>query len=395
MEKPKVSICMIVKDEEMNLERCLDSFLPILIEPWVELVVVDTGSKDRTIEVAKNHNATVYEKTFTPWNFSDARNYGIGKANGEWIFILDADEELAQECLYELKKLLFDMTDAEPTKFLWLRNIFSQDHKQYTTMKQPRIFLNDGDFRYDGSVHNKPNAKPPFFWSEVYLNHYGYKFEQNSELAMKKYERSLPLLLKELEEKPHDTHVITHIIKTYRITQNYDKVIEYGLTWIKEMKTVDYHHGWFAYLEVFIDLVDAYLRQDRIGRALLMMRKAETYSDRLADMYLLTGAWYAMKKEADKAAEYYERAMHIIKTPGEPYEQLLTSAVETSIPRLLNWLSIYYFQNNKYKKAGEYVNEGIQANIVGQPMRWDIWNCTDELQRRSTCYACGEKLKDK
>ena len=395
MEKPKVSICMIVKDEEMNLERCLDSFMPLIIEPWVELVIVDTGSKDRTVDVAKRHNAKVFKKTFKPWSFSAARNYCMSKANGEWFFTLDADEELPQESLYPLKQLLFEMTDAEPTKFLNLRNIFSEDNKQYTTMIQPRIFLNDGDFKYTATVHNKPEAKNPFFFSQIYLNHYGYKFENNDELAKEKFERSLPMLLKELEESPKDTHVLTHIVKTYRITQQYDEVLEYGLRWVEEMKEVDYHEGWFAYLEVFIDLVDAYLRGDDIEKALDMIGQAEKYSERLADMYLITGAYFAMKKDADKAAEYYEKAMHICRTPGQPYEQLLTSAVETSLPRLFNWLSIYYFQNNDYEKAGQYLNEGIQLNHLGQNLRWDIWNCTDELKRRTNCYACGEKLKDK
>jgi len=73
----KVSIAMIVKNEELNLERCLDSFLPVIIEPWVELIVVDTGSTDRTVEVAENHGAHVFRKEFIPWSFSDARNYSI------------------------------------------------------------------------------------------------------------------------------------------------------------------------------------------------------------------------------------------------------------------------------------------------------------------------------
>ena len=395
MEKPKVSICMIVKDREMDLERCLDSFMPIIVEPWVELIVVDTGSTDRTIETAEKHGAVVYEKIFEPFNFSDARNYCMSKASGEWIFTLDSDESLPQENLYQLKELLWNITPKNPTIFLKLHNIFSQDERQYTTMKQPRIFLNDGDFHYDGSVHNKPAAKDPFYFSDIYLNHYGYKFEKNDELAQEKYDRSLPMLLKELKEKPGDLHAITHIIKTYRIKQEYDKVLEYGLQWVKIMKGIDYHSGWFAYLEVFIDLVDAYLRKDNIEKALAMVKKAEKYSERLADMYLLVGAYYAMKKDADEAAEYYERALTICRTPGEPYEQLLTSAVETSIPRLFNWLSIYYFQNNDYQKAGNYLNEGIALNNMGQPLRWDIWNCTDELLRRTTCYACGEKLKDK
>ena len=99
----RLSICMIVKDEESNLQRCLDSFLPIInmkddetLQPLVELIIVDTGSTDRTVNVAKKYTDKVFVKEFIPWNFSDARNYGIAKATGDWIMIVDADEELTQ-----------------------------------------------------------------------------------------------------------------------------------------------------------------------------------------------------------------------------------------------------------------------------------------------------------
>jgi len=109
MEKPKLSICMIVKNEEANLQRCLDSFLPIIqmkddktIKPLTELVIVDTGSTDRTINIAKKFTDKVYKKEFIPWDFSKARNYGIRKATGDKIMYMDADEELRHECLYLL-----------------------------------------------------------------------------------------------------------------------------------------------------------------------------------------------------------------------------------------------------------------------------------------------------
>ena len=76
MEK-KLTISMIVKNEEENLERCLDSFMPIIIEPWCELVIVDTGSTDRTVEIAEKHLAKVYRKEFVPWNFSEAMNWQL------------------------------------------------------------------------------------------------------------------------------------------------------------------------------------------------------------------------------------------------------------------------------------------------------------------------------
>src|SRR3972149_5087784 len=113
MPDPLLSICMIVKNEEVNLERCLDSFLPIIywkndetLERLIELIVVDTGSTDRTVNVAKKHTDKIFIQEFIPWDFSAARNFGIKKAKGKKILIVDADEELPQQWVYYSKNLI-------------------------------------------------------------------------------------------------------------------------------------------------------------------------------------------------------------------------------------------------------------------------------------------------
>lgn len=88
-EKPDISVCMIVKDEEAVLGRCLDSILPLARQ----LVVVDTGSKDATVAIAKQRGAEVYHhKLEGAFNFSVARNYSLRKAKCKWILVIDADE---------------------------------------------------------------------------------------------------------------------------------------------------------------------------------------------------------------------------------------------------------------------------------------------------------------
>ena len=91
-----VSVCMIVKNEEKVLARCLDSLAGL----WEELIIVDTGSTDRTKEIAKKYTDKIYDFSWTG-SFSDARNFSFSKATCDYIYSADADEELDEEKVNE------------------------------------------------------------------------------------------------------------------------------------------------------------------------------------------------------------------------------------------------------------------------------------------------------
>ena len=88
---PTISLCMIVKDEEMHIARCLESVADLVDE----IIVVDTGSSDRTVEIASQYTTNIY---FYPWreDFSEARNYSFSKASMEFCMWMDADDILEE-----------------------------------------------------------------------------------------------------------------------------------------------------------------------------------------------------------------------------------------------------------------------------------------------------------
>ncbi|MCG9890816.1 MAG: glycosyltransferase [Thermosynechococcaceae cyanobacterium MS004] len=96
-----LSLCMIVKDEEESLARCLQSVTDIVDE----MVVVDTGSRDRTIAIARDHGATVHERPW-PHDFALARNDALQFVQGDWVLVLDADEVLLSDCIPQMQKLI-------------------------------------------------------------------------------------------------------------------------------------------------------------------------------------------------------------------------------------------------------------------------------------------------
>jgi tetratricopeptide (TPR) repeat protein len=139
---PLLSLCMIVKNEATTLARCLAS-----AKPYVdELIVVDTGSTDNTIEIAKSFGAEIY--TFEWCNdFAAARNYTLAKASGHWVLILDADEELKvevntfQTCL---ETAMTAIAFAIP-----LRDVISNE----TAMHPLRLFRRLDDLKFVGRYH--------------------------------------------------------------------------------------------------------------------------------------------------------------------------------------------------------------------------------------------------
>src|SRR3972149_11772158 len=97
MNKPKVSVTVITLNEEKNLPGCLESVKSFADE----IVVVDSGSTDKTVDIAKNFGAKVFERKFD--NYQNQKNFAVEKTTGDWIFSVDADEEVSPELVSEIK----------------------------------------------------------------------------------------------------------------------------------------------------------------------------------------------------------------------------------------------------------------------------------------------------
>ncbi len=147
---PRLSLCMIVKDEKENLSRCLES-----AKPYVdEIIVVDTGSQDGTPEIALLYGAKVY---YFKWcdDFSAARNFSLSLASGDWILVLDADEELVVNT-DSLKEELTSQTEV----IAYLLMLSEANAVEGTTpLKTPRLFRNLPELRYVSRLHEYIDLK--------------------------------------------------------------------------------------------------------------------------------------------------------------------------------------------------------------------------------------------
>ncbi len=213
-----ISVCLIVRNEEKYIEQCLRSVKRVADE----IVLVDTGSTDRTVEIARKFTDRIY---FHPWqdSFSEARNHYLTYARGKWIFQIDVDEELVREDVPLVRPALADPdVDAVSVQII----SYARQGQGKGVHCVERLFRNNGDIRYEGRVHNRlVGIKNPSL-SKIRLRHYGYDLAGGE--SEKKFQRTEGLLKKDLEENPGNPYTHHYLSCSYLSREMYDRVVFHG-----------------------------------------------------------------------------------------------------------------------------------------------------------------------
>jgi glycosyltransferase involved in cell wall biosynthesis len=252
---------MMVRDEEENLPRCLESIKGVVDE----IVVVDTGSKDRTPEIAAEFGAKVFHR---PWayDFSLHRNQSIAMTRGDWILIIDADAELIAQpnAKHRLKKWLGKMPDDVDAAVIEIQDM--QDGEVFMSFNAARIFRK-GRIVYKNIVHNK--AEYPgkaVFCDIVSSRHYGYDLDEAGK--DRKYQRTMNLLQARLKQNPNDWQVYFYMAQLYPQKGNFKSTLACCLTYVRHKDEVDefYNAIWFTLLQFALKLgdketIEKYFRQ--------------------------------------------------------------------------------------------------------------------------------------
>jgi len=197
----RLSLCMIVRDEQQMLPRCLGS----IVDAVDEIVVVDTGSSDATVEIARSFGARVIEREWTG-SFAEARNVSFDAASGDWVMYLDADEMLVREDVTLLRSLT-GRTWREA--FYLYQTHYTGDEEDGTavTHNALRVFRNRREYRFEGRLHEQIAPCLPGYLPErieatsVRIEHFGYVSAVRD--AREKSARNIELLrLQQAESEP-------------------------------------------------------------------------------------------------------------------------------------------------------------------------------------------------
>ncbi|MBU2700873.1 glycosyltransferase involved in cell wall biosynthesis [Sporomusaceae bacterium BoRhaA] len=307
----KISLCMIAKDEEQTIGRCLQSVSGVVDE----IIVVDTGSSDKTCQIAQAFGAKVQSFNWNN-NFSDARNVSLNLATGEWILFLDADEKLAKESREILRKAV--LNSEVDGYFMKIVNLSGDDSTPETSADMVfRLFRNKPNFRFRGVVHEQicdviieQTGQSQFLFSEeLVIYHDGYL---NSHLKAKdKKRRNLILIEKELHDKPDDCLVqFYHAVELYRMGENLSAAEEFEkVSTMINPAEILYGPKLMRYI------VQTYYAANKVPEALNAVQRGLALFPCYADLYFLGGQLYFQLKEYGLAYEYFKKALQAPDLP--------------------------------------------------------------------------------
>ncbi len=216
----KISLVMITKNEEKNLAKSLDSVKDLVNE----IVILDSGSADNTVEIAKQYGAKIFTRNFD--NFSNQKNYALSLASNEWVLHLDADEYLSDELKEEIKKNICDVDSVDYDGFYLTRtNFFLGRQMKHSGMaKEFRLRLAKKILsQYTGGVvHERLEVKGKIgylkniFYHNSFpnLDNYFKKFDQYTTLdARKRYDENKKFHITDILFRPVLGFIKPYILK--------------------------------------------------------------------------------------------------------------------------------------------------------------------------------------
>lgn len=302
---------MIVKNEEKNIKRCLDSIESIANE----IIIVDTGSNDETLNICSNYNAKVINHK---WNndFSEARNVSLEYATKDYILFLDADEKISKENLEKLKALLSSKKLAEGYFFRLTNIINGTEVGEYVVF---RFFKNKRKYRFRGKVHEqianciqKHNKDKCIENIDIKIYHYGY--DPNKVNIESKYKRNMGILNTYTEEEK-DAYYFYVLGNEYARITDFKSAIE---SYEKSLDLMELKYNYVFYPYLILNIVKAYSNEKQFYESIKFIEKIRFSIPNFKDLYFMECLAYI---ECGKISKALECLNEYINCPvGNTYE---------------------------------------------------------------------------
>ncbi|WP_347488247.1 glycosyltransferase [Desulfoscipio sp. XC116] len=345
-----ISLCMIVRNEERTIGRCLDSVKDICDE----IIIVDTGSTDRTKEIAEKYTDRIFDFIWID-DFAAARNFAFGRATMRYILWLDADDIIAdsdQEKFLKLKKSLDPFTDVVSMPYLYA---FDQFGAVSFSFRRNRLVRRDKNFRWIGAVHEYLEVSGYVLNSDICVTHKRIS-NGNSTRNLNIYERRKS---KGEPFSPRDLYYYANELFDHRLYNRaievYQEYLMTGQGWIEDK------------ISACGKLADCFQSLGETEKQLEYIYKSFDYASPRAEFCCRLGFHFLNAKQYEQAVFWYKLATQIEK-PAD-CSGFMTEASWTWLPHLQ--LCVCYDRLGKHTLAYEHneiarkycpENTAIQSN---------------------------------
>ena len=356
----RISQCMIVKNEEKNMERALSWGKRIVAEQ----IVVDTGSTDRTVEIARQMGASVYHFPWTD-DFAAAKNYALDQAGYDWIIFLDADEYVTAEDGEKIRRYIEELHDTSCQSLLTSLVDLDDEGQVMDVITQNRIFRNLPTLRYRRRIHERLEAtdgsslRIADVTGDVKIFHTGYGSQVKAE--KKKTERNLRLLQEELQEHPDDYELQGYIGNEYEELQDWVKAEEAYRKALSLMTDAEKREYNLTTSGTCYRLLELLASRPEKGEAEILDvydQAAENWPED-GDFDYLLGRYYASKGKFQKGEFHIRRAFELLNQHGN---LMKSSRLSGKIEAAYELLAICCYNNGDLAECVKLTTALLKGN---------------------------------
>ncbi len=357
--RAKISQCMIVKNEEKNIEKALSWGKGVVSEQ----IVVDTGSTDRTVELAEKMGAKVYHFEWID-DFSAAKNFAISKAKYEWIALLDADEYFSEE---DAKKLLFYIRQLNDSKYdiiatAWVH--INNDGRVIAVGTQTRIFRNHPGLRYKNRIHEQivpidGRPHPPVdATTELSIFHTGYGEAENE--VKTSSGRNLKMIEAELVDRPDDYDMLGYLgdeLYSMHRLEEAKEAFHKAIALMPESLPEHDMRSDITFVKLLEILAYQFLQDDK--EILSVYNDAVKRLPKESDFDYMIGKYYAARGEFDKGEKYLKLALQKLEQFGYTSKAMMLTA---QLSKAYELLSVCCYNNGNLKGCVDYTTALLKTD---------------------------------
>lgn len=339
-----LSIGLIVKNEEKYLDRCLSALKPICDAISTEIVIVDTGSTDRTVEIAKRYTDKVY---FFEWidDFSAARNYGLERCSGEWFMFIDADEIFDEDVSAFVEFFKSGKYKNYNSACIHLKNYKDSRFQDYYESIPTRLAYKSEMLTFTNRIHEclifgeAENA----YIINTFAHHYGYLGVRAEDKKKRNYE----ILLDEYNKQPDNVAALSYLHFTVTKSSDKEKYLKKWMEVVLEghensmpeycyLSAVQFYFGEKKY-KIAIEFGGKYLKCDGV----------ENEIPTLSVLVCVANAHFCLGE--------YEEAKEKLIQYLDLYEKYLSGKLSYNIKSMLMGLQSFVVEEQKFTLANCYI----------------------------------------